>query len=56
VVMHLSRLVGFEGLGYLEGNLACELATHGSVRLHSHKAGIAWVRLRSVLVSSIEEG
>lgn len=56
VVMHLSRLVGFEGLRRLEDNLAYELATHGSIRLHSHKAGTIWARLRSVPVSSIREG
>jgi len=56
VVMHLTRHVGFERLGHLEDNLAYELATHGSVRLHSHKAGTIWAKLRSVPVLSIREG
>ncbi|KIX03986.1 uncharacterized protein Z518_07539 [Rhinocladiella mackenziei CBS 650.93] len=55
-VMHLNRLIGFEGPGRLEDRLAHELAKKGSVCLYSKNGGTLQANLTSIPVSRIREG
>ena len=56
VVMHLNRLIGFEGLGRLEDTMARELATNGKLVLHSANRGFILAELNHYPASRIRDG
>jgi hypothetical protein len=56
VVMHLNRLLGFEGPGRLEDTMAHELATNKKLVLHSKNGGTIMAELTAYPVSRIREG
>ncbi len=56
VVMHLNRLIGFEGPGRLEDTMARELAKNKKILLHSKNGGTILAELTAYPVSRIREG